>query len=263
MNEFKTIQFEIERGIGWLALNRPEVRNAFDDLMIAEMGSVFEKIKMAREINALVIRGNGKVFSAGADLNWMQKVIQNSYKENKKDSKKLQELFENLYLLPVPTIALVHGACIGGANGLIAASDIVLAEYETQFRFGEVRIGLVPATIAPYIINRTGEYAAKYYMLTGRAFNVENALRIGLVDASGNHESLKTELEIILNELGKNSIHAVRQTKRLILNISGSEDFKEVKEITLDAIARARISEDGQEGMKAFLEKRKPQWLEN
>jgi methylglutaconyl-CoA hydratase len=263
MKNYKTIQFEIQDDIGWLILNRPDVRNAFNDEMISEMLSVFDTVKNTQKLNALVIRGNGPVFSAGADLNWMKKVVNYSYEQNKRESKKLQQLFDNIYHLPVPVIAQVHGASIGGANGLIAASDIVLAENETKFRFSEVKIGLVPATIAPYIIRRTGEYNAKYYMLTGRNFTPKEALRIGLIDATGNTESLDTELDIILKELNKNSLQAMMQTKKLINSISNSDNAEKIKELSLDSIAMARISEDGQEGMKAFLEKRNPRWLDN
>ncbi len=263
MKNLKTITVETIEGIQYISLNRPEVRNAFNDKMIEELNEAFREIREDTQIKALVIRGNGPVFSAGADLNWMKQVVAYTYEENRKDSEKLQEVFENLYMLPVPTISMVHGACIGGANGLAAASDIVLAENETQFRFSEVRIGLVPATVAPYVIKRTGEHAAKYYMLTGKSFYVKDALRIGLIDTSGNQESLDTELELTLKEVGKNSLQAVRQTKKLINDIGRTNRFSEIKNMSVDSIAKARISEDGQEGMKAFLEKRKPRWLEN
>ncbi|MGM0531418.1 MAG: enoyl-CoA hydratase-related protein [Bacteroidota bacterium] len=260
MKKLQTITYETVEEIGWISLNRPEVRNAFNDEMIDELNAAFEEIHNSKA-KALVIRGKGPVFSAGADLNWMKKVVGYTYEENRMDSKKLQELFENMYMLPVPTISMIHGACIGGANGLAAASDIVMAENETRFQFSEVRIGLIPATVAPYVIKRTGEHAAKYYMLTGKSFYVKDALRIGLIDTSGNQESLDTELEIILKEVGKNSVQAVKQTKKLINDIGRTNRFNEIREMSIDAIAKARISEDGQEGMKAFLEKRKPRWL--
>jgi methylglutaconyl-CoA hydratase len=263
MKNLQTILVETKEDIRYIYLNRPDVRNAFNDKMIDELNETFGEIQNDSQVKALVIRGNGPVFSAGADLNWMKQVVDYTYEENRKDSEKLQQLFENLYMLPVPTITVVHGACIGGANGLAAASDIVLAENQTQFRFSEVRIGLVPATVAPYVIKRTGEHAAKYYMLTGKSFYVKDALRIGLIDASGNQESLDTEVELILKEVGKNSLQAVRQIKKLINDIGRTNRFSEIKDMSIDAIAKSRISEDGQEGMKAFLEKRKPRWIEN
>jgi len=263
MKNLQTISVETTGNIRYIYLNRPDVRNAFNDKMIDELKEAFGDIQNDNQVKALVIRGNGPAFSAGADLNWMKQVVDYTYEENRKDSEKLQQLFESLYMLSVPTITMVHGACIGGANGLAAASDIVLAENQTQFRFSEVRIGLIPATITPYVIKRTGEHAAKYYMLTGKAFYVKDALRIGLIDASGNKESLDTELELILEEVGKNSLQAVRQIKKLINDIGRTSRFSEIKDMSIDAIAKARVSEDGQEGMKAFLEKRKPQWLEN
>ena len=260
MKTFKTIHLEISQQVARIHLNRPDVRNAFNDQMIEELKEAFSIIKEHQQMLALIIRGNGPVFSAGADLQWMQHTKAYSYRQNLEDSRNLQDLFEQLYHLPVPVITLVHGACIGGANGLAAVSDIVLAEKDTQFRFSEVRIGLTPATIAPYILRRIGEYAAKYYMLTGRVFRDEEALRIGLIDARGNRESLDTEVDIILKALHKNSPRAMRKTKELINKIGRTHHDESIRKMTIEAIAEARVSDDGQEGMQAFLEKRHPKW---
>jgi len=261
MNHFSTIQFNIRDRVAYLTLNRPDVRNAFNDQMIAELRDAFSQVHDNREIIALVLRGNGPVFSAGADLNWMRSTLHNTYEQNRADSKNLQELFEGFFHIGPPTITIVHGACIRGANGLAAASDIVLAEEQTQFRFSEVRVGLIPATIAPFVMNRMGAQTAKYYMITGRAFRGEEALRTGLVNASGNQEKLDTELDILLKELPNNSPQAMRETKKLINQLGMLSDEQGIKERTLEAIATARVSEDGQEGMQAFLEKRKPRWV--
>ena len=261
MKHFSTIQFHIRERIAHLTLNRPEVRNAFNDPMIAELKEAFSLINDHKELIAVILRGNGPVFSAGADLNWMKSTLHYSYEQNHADSNKLQELFEDFYHIGPPSITIVHGACMGGANGLAAASDIVLAEEQTQFRFSEVRVGLIPATIAPFVIRRMGPQTAKYYMLTGKAFRGEEALRNGLVNATGNQEKLDTELDILLKELPTNSPQAMRETKRLINQISMLSDEQDIRERTVDAIATARVSEDGQEGMQAFLEKRKPRWV--
>ena len=261
MKHFSTIQFHIRERIAHLTLNRPEVRNAFNDPMIAELKEAFALINDHKELIAVILRGNGPVFSAGADLNWMKSTLHYSYEQNHADSNKLQELFEDFYHIGPPSITIVHGACMGGANGLAAASDIVLAEEQTQFRFSEVRVGLIPATIAPFVIRRMGPQTAKYYMLTGKAFRGEEALRNGLVNATGNQEKLDTELDILLKELPTNSPQAMRETKRLINQISMLSDEQDIRERTVDAIATARVSEDGQEGMQAFLEKRKPRWV--
>ena len=260
MKQFETIQLEIKNQTARLSLNRPKVRNAFNPQMIAELKEAFTIIGEEKGILGLILQGKGPVFSAGADLHWMKDTMDYTYEQNARDNENLRDLFEKLYNLPVPTIALVHGACIGGANGLAAASDIVLAEQDTQFRFSEVRIGLVPATIAPYVIRRTGEFAAKYYMLTGKVFRDEEALRIGLINARGNRESLDTELDIIIRALNKNSLQAMRSTKKLINQICRSAQQDYIKKITVETIAEARISEDGQEGMQSFLEKRYPRW---
>lgn len=261
MKDFKTIEFEIEKQLAYLSLKRPDVRNAFNDQMIAELKEAFTLTSNQQQLTALIIRGKGSVFSAGADLNWMKNTLDYTYEQNRQDSNNLYELFEALYHLEIPTIAVVHGACIGGANGLAAASDIVLAEEQTQFRFSEVRLGLIPATIAPFVIGRMGVQAAKYYMLTGRVFKGKEALRQGLINAAGNKEELDTELDILLRELPRNSPQAMRQTKKLINQISLLQDEQKIKKQTIEAIARARISEEGQEGMQAFLEKRNPRWM--
>jgi len=263
MSAFKTIEYSTDNNIAKIILNRPEVRNAFNDIMIKEMHQALDHIEKSQTIKALILKGKGTVFSAGADLNWMKKMVDYSYEDNYKDSQKLYELFDKLYGLPCPTITMVHGASIGGANGLLGASDIVLAQTQTQFRFSEVKIGLVPATIAPYIVKRVGEYAAKYYLLTGKSFGVNDALRIGLIDSTGTSESIETELQIIQGELERNSIDAVRKTKQLINTIALHTEKEEIKRETINTIAEARISKDGQEGMKAFLEKRKPNWIKD
>jgi methylglutaconyl-CoA hydratase len=263
MKNYQKIKFSTEKDIARITLNRPEVRNAFNQTMLKELHDALDEINNSNTIKALILKGEGPVFSAGADLNWMKEMVNYSYEDNYKDSQNLYEVFEKLYNLSCPTITMVHGASIGGANGLIGASDIVLAEKETQFRFSEVKIGLVPATIAPFIIKRIGEHASKYYLLTGKSFGVDDALRIGLIDSVGSLESIETELQIILSELNRNNLSAVRKTKELINSISRFTNKDEIKEQTIDIISNVRISAEGQEGMKAFLEKRKPDWLKD
>jgi len=233
--------------------------------MINELHEIMDELnKNTHELRGLILQGNGKVFSAGADINWMKTMANYSAEENKEDAKQLYELFEKIYTLTLPVITIVHGASIGGANGLIAASDIVLAESATHFRFSEVKIGLVPATIAPFVIQRTGNHGAKYYMLTGKNFTAKAALRIGLVNSIGNRESIDTELDLLIKEFQKNSPEAVRQTKKLVNKIDQHVFDETIKDLTIDTIIQSRISNEGQEGMKAFLEKRAPYWkIEN
>jgi len=261
MKTYNTIEVTIKDQIAFLRLNRPEVRNALNAEMISEIREVTDQInKNIMAVRGLVMQGNGKVFSAGADINWMKAMVHNSSEENRKNGEKLYDLFDRFYHLSVPTITLVHGASIGGANGLLAASDMVLTESNTQFRFSEVKIGLVPATIAPFVTRRTGTHLAKYYMLTGKNFNAEDALRIGLADSAGSRESIETELDILIKELNKNSPEAVRETKILLNKIDQNVLNDTIKDLTIETITQARESKEGQEGMKAFLEKRQPYW---
>jgi len=265
MKNYQSIEFSIKDNFAFVNLNRPEVRNAFNDLMINELHEIMDELnKQTLELRGMILQGNGKIFSAGADINWMKTMANYSEEESMKDGKQLYELFEKIYNLTLPVITIVHGASIGGANGLIAASDIVLAESETHFRFSEVKIGLVPATIAPFVIQRTGSQTAKYYMLTGKKFTAKDALRIGLVNSTGNRESIDTELDLLIKEFQKNSPEAVRQTKKLVNKIDQYMFGQTIKELTIDTIVKSRNSNEGQEGMKAFLEKREPYWkIEN
>ncbi len=263
MKEYKTIEYKETNDVVTISLNKPGKRNAFNDEMIHELKDVFRKISDNPSIRAMILQGKGEVFSAGADLNWMKKMKEFSYEENLKDSENLQELFETLYSLPVTTISKIHGACIGGAIGLAAASDIVLAKEDTLFRFGEVKLGLIPATIAPYVLQRTGLHPVKSYMLTGMNFYTDDALRMRLIDYSGSKESIDTKLDIILKELSKNSPEAVRSTKDMLKKITQTDDEKQTKDLTIELIAKARISKDGQERMATFLEKSKARRRQN
>jgi len=263
MKEYKTIEYKEINDIVTISLNRSGKRNAFNDEMIHELKDAFRTISDNPDTRALILQGKGKVFSAGADLNWMKKIKDFSYKENLADSKHLQELFETLYNLPVTTISKIHGACIGGAIGLAAASDIVLAKEDTLFRFGEVKLGLIPATISPYVLKRTGLHPVKSYMLTGMNFYTEDALRMRLIDFSGSKESIDTKLDIILKELSKNSLEAVRNTKEMLRKITQTDEEQQTKNLTIELIAKARISKDGQERMEAFLEKSKARRRQN
>jgi methylglutaconyl-CoA hydratase len=263
MKKYKTIEYKEINDIVTISLNRPDKRNAFNDEMIGELKEAFGFVEKSPGIRALILEGNGKVFSAGADLNWMKKMKDFSYEENLEDSQNLQELFEKLHSLSVPTITKIHGACIGGAIGLAASSDIVLAKENTVFRFGEVKLGLIPATIAPFVLERTGLHPIKSYMLTGLNFDAHDALRMQLVDFAGSNEAMDTQLDIIIKELNNNSSEAVKNTKKMLQRVTKSSSEDTIKKTTIDMIAKARISEDAQEGMNAFLEKRKASWRKN
>lgn len=242
--------------ISWVRLNRPEVHNAMNAEMIAELTGVFKSFGGDKKSRAVVLTGNGKSFCAGADLNYMKGIAEFGFDENVKDGKKLAGLFKAIYDCPIPTIALIHGSAFGGANGLLAACDIVIAEENTTFAFSEVKLGIAPATIAPFVIKRIGEFGAKELMLTGKRFKAQEAKRWNLVNHVYKTQQDGNPLDKILKEFESSAPAAVRETKTLIKTVLG-KDIEEGIEFTSKLIATLRASEEGQEGMAAFLEKRK------
>lgn len=260
MNKYQTIEFEHKDNLGFVWLNRPEIHNALNEVMIAELTECFEAVNEMKEIRVVILRGRGKSFCAGADLNYMKGVAEYGYNENFKDGKKLALLFETVYHCRKPTLAVVHGAAFGGANGLLAACDIVVAEENTTFAFSEVKIGISPATIGPFVLKRTGEFKGKELMLTGRRFKGFEAEKAGLVNRIANIDVLEEVVVEYIREFMSAAPKAVMATKKMIDNVM-NEDGIETSDYTADLIARLRASEEGQEGMAAFLEKRKPSWV--
>jgi len=262
MNNYKTILVSKERHTAIIWLNRPEVHNAMNELMMEELTYVFSNLDDFEDVRVVIIRGKGKSFCSGADLNYMKGIAGFGFDENVKDAKKLSGLFSSVYHCPIPTIALVHGSAFGGANGLLAACDIVVAEENTTFAFPEVKLGISPATISPFVIRRIGEFAAKELMMTGRCFKSPEAEKISLIDHSVKESDIEEYLEKTISEFISSAPGAVRHTKSLISSVMG-KDPDEVVDYTTKKIAELRESEEGQEGMAAFLEKRKPKWTGN
>ncbi len=263
MKSYQTIAFEVKDKVGTLWLNRPEVRNAINGQMMDEIIEVLEAAKEAA-IKVLVLRGKGKVFCAGADLNWMKEGAKATLEHNYESNMLLARCFHAIYTFPKPTIATVHGAAMGGGNGLLAACDMAYAVDDTVFSFSEVKIGIIPATISPYIIKRTGEFKAKELMLTGNRINGQEAAQAGLINQSfDTAQAMEEYVEDIIAQLKDNGPSAVTKCKALITRVSSiPEDFEQLIPYTARMIAEARLSEEGQEGMAAFLEKRKPKWKE-
>lgn len=256
----KYIETGIQNDIATLWLNRPDKRNAFHEAMITEMITALDELKREKNLKAFVLRGKGKVFSAGADLDWMQSVKEYSFKENKLESKQLFRLFSNIYSFPLPVVVFVHGVSAGVANGLVAAADISLAEENTNFRFSEVQLGLLPATISPFVIRRIGKFNARELMMTGKSFRADKAQNIGLINAAGSFEEMENQLNEILSSFRSAALGSLKNTKWLIRKVSSMPDIMELEDETADMIASARLSPEGQEGMEAFAEKRKPDW---
>ncbi|MBD3414753.1 MAG: enoyl-CoA hydratase/isomerase family protein [Candidatus Aminicenantes bacterium] len=259
---YKTIQYKIEGRVAKLVLNRPQVHNAFNSTMISEMLDVLKKIQDDASIRIVVLTGNGKSFCAGADLNWMREVIDYSYDQNLKESLDIAEFLYNLYSIPKPTIAKVNGAAIGGGVGFLSACDIVLASSNAQFGLSEVKIGLIPAAISPYVVKRIGESKAREYFLTGERISAERGEQIGLVNHAVPAELLEQETEKTVDRLLSSGPNAIANCKKLLFKVP-QVSLKEAQELTARMIADLRISDEGQEGMAAFLEKRKPNWVLN
>ena len=242
-------------------LNRPEVHNAMDDILIAELTEAFDIQGRNPKVRVIVLRGKGKSFCAGADLNYMKSIAGFGFEENVKDGKKLAALFKTIYDCPIPTIAWVHGSAFGGANGLLAACDIVVAEEETTFAFSEVKLGISPATISPFVINRIGAYGARELMLTGKRFKAPEAEKWNLVNHSCKGEKTEEQLASLIRQILSSGPEAVKETKNLIKKVTATSDMDELIAYTSEMIARLRASAEGQEGMASFLEKRKPNWV--
>ncbi|MCX7974007.1 MAG: enoyl-CoA hydratase/isomerase family protein [Candidatus Aminicenantes bacterium] len=259
--KYETILLNIDPPIAYLFLNRPEVHNAFNAIMIRELSQALEEIKQRSEIRVLILSGKGKSFCAGADLNWMREIINYSFEENLRESRQLAELIYQLDQMPLPTIARINGATIGGGNGFQAACDLAIACDEAIFSLSEVKIGLVPAVISPYVIRRIGESRARQYFLTGERIIASKAEEIGLVHQCVPTAKLDEAVSEAVNLLLTSGPTAIARAKDLIHKVS-KMSIEEAKEYTARIIAELRISPEGQEGMSAFLEKRKPRWVQ-
>ena len=256
----KLIRVSIDDGIAYVSLHRPEKYNALNDEMILGLKNELLLLSEDHAIRALVLKGEGKNFCAGADLTWMSKVKNESYEKNLIGAKDLADLLYCLKHFPKPTIAFVQGAAMGGALGLIACCDIALATNNAHFCFSEVKLGLVPATIAPYVVAVIGERMARRYFLTAERFDAVDALNMGLLSSVSDDDELKRELDLIIKAIRVNGPQAVVTAKELIQTISGKTIDREVIQYTSELIAKLRVSPEGQEGMNAFLEKRFPNW---
>ncbi len=255
----ETIVYTIDKLVARVIFNRPEVHNAFNDRMMEELTQVFTDIQGREDVRVVVLTGEGKSFSAGADINWMRKVKDYSFEENFENSLKLADLLYLIYSLPKPTIGRVNGAAIGGGTGLVAVCDIAIASAVAKFSFSEVKLGLVPACISPYVIRKCGEGRTREFFLTGERLSAGKALSAGLVNQVVQPEELDEAVEDLVSQLLSSGPLATGVCKELVEKIP-SLSFPEAKEYTARVLAGLRISDEGQEGTKAFLEKRKPKW---
>jgi methylglutaconyl-CoA hydratase len=260
MNAFKTIDLTIEKKTATIWLNRPEVHNAFNEQMITELTECFGKLEKSKDIGIIIIRGKGRSFCSGADLKWMIQSEKENYQENFKDSQEMANCFRTIYQSSKATVALVHGTVFGGANGIMCACDIVLAAENTRFSFPELRIGLVPSTILPYILSRMNQHKAKLLMYTGRIVGGRIALEAGLVDYLFDETEMEKNLLLLINDLLKASSNALKECKSLINNFTNKTIENEIVS-SVESITRIKMSEHGREGITAFLENRSPKWI--
>ncbi|HEY2924881.1 MAG TPA: enoyl-CoA hydratase-related protein [Candidatus Eisenbacteria bacterium] len=265
MTATSRLKLEITSPLARLTLARPEVRNAFDDVLIAELTGALEEIREAHEASpekaprAVVLTGEGAAFCAGADMNWMRRSIAYSRDENEADAKRMAAMLRALDELPIPTIARVNGASLGGGMGLLACCDIVVAVDTAQFGFTEARLGIAPAVISAFVLPKIGASAARRYFLTAETFDADEAKAIGLVHEVVPEEELDATVDRFVAALGGNGPRAVSAAKGLIREAL-ARSRKDALENAVRAIALLRASPEGQEGLGAFLEKRPPSW---
>ncbi|WP_119165983.1 enoyl-CoA hydratase/isomerase family protein [Algihabitans albus] len=249
-----------ERGVARLTLTRTEVHNAFNDQFIAEMTTVLRGFEEDQRVRVVALAAEGTSFSAGADLNWMRAMASYGEAENLQDAEALAELLRTLNFLSKPTIALVQGPAFGGGVGLVCACDIAIASEEASFALTEVKLGLVPSVISPYVIAAIGQRAARRYLLTAEKFSAETAYYLGLVHRVVPPHALESAGDDLIETLLKNGPQAVSECKDLIFAVAERPASDEVIADTARRIARVRVSPEGQEGLTAFLDKRKPNW---
>jgi methylglutaconyl-CoA hydratase len=254
------VETERRGQVAFVWLNRPDLRNAFNEVMIAELDRALRRAKADTAVRVVVLAGRGVAFCAGADLHWMQRMAGFTRAQNEADAGRLARMLRRLATIPKPTIARVHGAAFAGAVGLIAACDLALAAQEAQFAISEVRLGLQPATISPYVIGAIGERSARRYFLSGERFSAEEALRIGLVHAVVPAAELDNALAGFIANLTQGSPAAQAGVKELVRKVSGARIDARLIAMTARRIAEARASDDGKEGTQAFLQRRPPSW---
>ncbi|WP_407311046.1 enoyl-CoA hydratase-related protein [Pseudomonas sp. nanlin1] len=261
MHAFDTVQLQHDaRGFATLWLNRPEKRNAFDALMINELTQALADVEGASHVRFLLLRGRGQHFCAGADLAWMQASASLGEQRNRREAQALGELMARLAQLALPTLAVVQGAAIGGAVGLVSCCDMAIGSTDALFSLSEVRLGLAPALISPYVVQAIGPRAARRYALSAERFDGQRAASLGLLNEACTAEQLEARLEHWVTQLLLNGPEAMRATKALLTEVGSGITTPQVRRACEDTIARLRTGAEGQEGLRAFLEKRPPHW---
>jgi methylglutaconyl-CoA hydratase len=252
-----------DNGVATVTFDNADKHNAFDDVIIKTLTDIFNNIAKRDDIKVMVLAANGKSFSAGADLGWMKRMASYSYEDNLKDANALAQMLKALNFLPQTTIAKIQGAAFGGAVGLASCCDIVIASNKASFCLSEVKLGLIPATISPYVVNAIGLKASRRYFQTAERFFSDKAMQLGLVDEVVEADELTPAVDKMITTLLSNSPEAMRQAKQLAFDVAYQDINEQLLNETSARIASIRVSNEGQEGLSAFFEKRSPSWQQN
>ena len=257
---YTTLKYNKDGRVGRVSFCRPEIHNAFNGTVIAEMSHLFRELDKDDDLRVILLTGEGKSFCAGADLNWMREVITQSFEQNLAESNALAELFYQIYTFKRPVVGRINGAAIGGGTGFVAVCDIAIAARSAKFSFSEVKIGVVPACIGPYVIRKMGEGRARELFITGERMSADCAFEVGLVNKVVDDNQLDVEVENLMQSILSSGPEAVAMAKKLVSEVPLMTP-SQFKPFTAEMIAKLRVSAEGQEGMDAFLNKRKPKWV--
>ena len=257
--KYEMIEVLKDSDVATLILNRAEVHNAMNERLIKEITTCFKELANDEKIRVIVLTGKGESFCAGADLNWMKSIARYSKEENIRDSRLLLDMYETIYSCPKPVIGKINGHAFGGGVGLIAVCDINIATVGSKFAFSEVKLGIIPSVISTYVVRRIGPSNMKRLFITGERFNSEYAREIGLIDYVVEKDDFDSTVQRRVEQLRSSSPKAIKEIKNLVNNYK-KMDIDRYKEFTVEKISELRVSEGGQEGMNAFLEKRRPKW---
>jgi methylglutaconyl-CoA hydratase len=256
------LKIEIHKNVAFVVLDRPEIHNAFNDELVKAVTDAFTEIGGRTDVRVVVLAGNGKSFCAGADLNWMKRMVQYTYEENLADARAVGRMYLAIAKCPKPVIARVHGAALGGGAGLVAACDIGVAVESVQFGFTEVKLGIIPAIISPFVLARVGPGRAREFFITGERFLAPVAMNIGLIQHVVSHEpALNALIDSKISQILTSAPGAIAAAKELVFGVA-ARNLESSLDFAAEAIARARASAEGQRGMQAFFDHQKPPWIE-
>lgn len=259
MKSYETLTLEKKEGIAEVCLNRPQVHNAFNEVVVKELTEVFNRLEKDEDVWLIILTGKGKSFCAGADLNWMKKMVNYSWEENVADSLEMSKMFETIDRCPKPVLGKVNGSAFGGGVGLVCVCDIAVGCEDSLFAFSEVKLGIIPAVISPYVAKRIGIARTRELFLSGERINGKRAAEIGLLNYAVKKEELDSKVQEKVKFLRSSGRKAMKEVKRLLRKMT-ELDPQSFKNFCAEKIAELRASEEGQEGLAAFLEKRKPSW---